>query len=402
MRKIDTDIAIAGGGIAGLAAAARLGADGHRVVVVDPAPETSGATRDGTEDLRTTAYLSPGIATLSRAGAWERMARRGAPLWTMRIVDAGGQVRAPRERADFVSREIQDGPFGWNIPNAQARTALRARIAEMAGVELLAGVSVTGFLGRSGEAVLRLSDGRQLEATLAIAADGRDSGLRRAAGIGARRWSYGQRALVFAVTHEVLHNGVSTEIHRTGGPLTLVPMPDDEGRPCSAVVWMVPGSRAAELMAHDNTRLAGELTAETMGLFGPLEIRGPRASWPIISQIADRLTARRLAVLGEAAHVIPPIGAQGLNMSLADIECLARQIVAAGAGDIGAVPVLDGYAQRRWPEIIARVMGVDVLNRFAMAEPQPLRDLRLLGLRAIARVAPIRRLAMRAGLGAAP
>ncbi len=400
MERIETDILVAGGGIAGLAAAARLAAAGRQVVVADPAPETAGAAARGTEDLRTTAYLQPGIATLARAGAWEAMERAGAPLHTMRLVDAGGRERVPRERADFRSAELGDRPFGWNVPNTAARAALRERIAALSGATLLAGRRVEDLLVRSGEALARLSDGTTVSAQLAVAADGRDSGLRRLAGIAARRWHYVQSALVFSVVHDIPHDGVSTEIHRTGGPLTLVPMPEHGGRPCSAVVWMMPAARAARLEQADDAALAAQLTAETMGLAGACAIVSPRARWPIIGQVAARMRGERLAILGEAAHVIPPIGAQGLNMSLADVECLARLVEGAGAGDVGADAVLAPYELRRMPEVLARVAGVDILNRFAMAEPQPLRDLRLAGLRAIARIAPVRRLAMRAGLGA--
>ncbi|GMG81101.1 UbiH/UbiF family hydroxylase [Paralimibaculum aggregatum] len=394
----ETDILIAGAGLAGLAAAARLGTAGQRVTLVDPAPETAGTRSDGREDLRTTAYLAPGIETLRRAGAWEAMARDAAPLRVMRLVDAGGALRQPRRTADFAASELQDAAFGQNIANTTARAALRARIAALGTVTMLPGTAVTGWLPRSDAAILRLSDGSRIAARLAIAADGRDSRLRRLAGLRARRWSYGQRALVFAVTHDPGHAGISTEIHRHGGPLTLVPMPMRAGRPSSAVVWMMPGARAERLMALGDTALAAELTAETMGLFGTLEIAGPRAAWPIIAQIAPQITERRLALIGEAAHVVPPIGAQGLNMSLADIECLAG--IAAGAADVGAADILGRYARRRLPEIAARVLGVDLLNRFAQAEPQPLRDLRMAGLGAIAGIGPLRRLAMRAGLGA--
>ncbi len=399
MDRIETDILIAGGGIAGLAAAARLAAAGRHVVVVDPAPETQGAEAGGTADLRTTAYLQPGIATLSRAGAWEPMERAGAPLHTMRLVDAGGRARLPREQADFRATELGGRPFGWNVPNTVARAALRDRIAALPGATLMAGRRVEDLLVRSGEAILRLSDGTQVSAQLAIAADGRDSGLRRLAGVSARRWHYVQSALVFSVVHEIPHEDVSTEIHRTGGPLTLVPMPEHEGRPCSAVVWMMPAARAARLAEVDDAQLATQLTAETMGLAGACEVVSPRARWPIIGQVASRMRAERVAILGEAAHVIPPIGAQGLNMSLGGIECLARLVEGAGAGDVGADAVLGAYELRRMPEVLARVAGVDILNRFAMVEPQPLRDLRLAGLRAIARITPLRRLAMRAGLG---
>ena len=206
-----------------------------------------------------------------------------------------------------------------------------------------------------------------------------------------------QKAIVFAVTHRDPHNGISTEIHRSGGPLTLVPMPDHAGQPCSSVVWMMPGPRAAALAAMDDAGLGAELTAETMGLFGPLHVASPRAVWPIVSQVALRLAGPRLALIAEAAHVVPPIGAQGLNMSLADVEQLARML--ENAPDPGARDLLARYERHQMPAILARVAGVDVLNRAALAEAQPLRDLRRLGLAVIDRVGPLRRFAIRAGMG---
>jgi len=397
MATLETDILIAGGGIAGLAAAARFSAAGQRAIVVDPAPETSG----GGDDLRTTAFLQPSVRTLEQAGAWAAMAPDAAPLTTMRLVDAGGRDRVPREQADFVASEMQTGAFGWNVPNKSARAALRDRVATLDTTSLIPGTRVVDVISRSSEGMARLSDGRWVHAKLIVAADGRDSSVRDLAGIGRRRWHYGQKALVFPVTHEVPHESVSTEIHRTGGPLTLVPMPNRDGSSCSAVVWMVPAQRAHVLAELDDAALATELTAETMGLFGALTIVGDRACWPIIGQVADRLVSGRVALVAESAHVVPPIGAQGLNMSLGDIECLAQLVESAGNQDIGASALLARYQARRMPEILGRVAGVHVLNRFAQAEPQPIRDLRLLGLRTISRVAPIRQLAMRLGLGAA-
>jgi len=396
MEIIDTDILVAGGGIAGLTATARLAAAGFDVTCVDPAPAGTPGT-----DQRTTAFLEPAVATLERAGAWAAMAPGAEALWTMRLVDAGGRAREVRETADFEAREMMDRPFGWNVPNIAVREALLARLAALPGARLVDGQTVAGLVTRRTEALARLSGGGQVRARLVLAADGRDSGLRTGAGIGVRRWHYGQKALVFAVTHPHPHNGVSTEIHRTGGPLTLVPMPDRDGRPCSSVVWMAPGPRAAGLHALDDAALGAELTVETMNLFGPLEVTGPRALWPIIGQIAARLDGQRLALVAEAAHVIPPIGAQGLNMSLADIETLARLVEDARAAgqDIGAPSLLAAYQRRRYPEMAARVAGVDLLNRAAQAEAQPLRDLRRAGLKAIHDVAPLRRLAMRWGLG---
>jgi len=390
MMSTDTDILIAGGGIAGLAAAARLGADGHRVMVAEPrAPGTI-------NDKRTTALLTPAVETLERAGAWQAMAPGATALETMRLVDAGGAVRRPRTMADFVAREMRDGPFGWNVTNMAARAALDKRLAGMPQVARRA-AAVADIVAREQDAVVRLSDGDVVSARLVIGADGRDSQVREATGIRSTRWSYGQRALVFAVAHEVPHKNVSTEIHSTGGPCTLVPMPDHGGSPASSVVWMVPSDRAAKLMALDDAALGLALTSETMGRFGPIRVVSGRAAWPMIGQIAHRMAAKRVALVAEAAHVIPPIGAQGLNMSLADVECLAR--LADGAPDPGAATLLAAYERRRLPETAARVAGIHGLNMAAKAEAQPLRDLRQLGLSAIHNLWPVRQLAMRLGLG---
>ena len=388
-----TDILIAGGGIAGLSAAARLGAEGYSVALVDP----SSLAQSGSGDLRTTAFLQPAISTLTTAGAWPAMRAHGAELRVMRIVDAGGVERAPRETVDFDGTETGSSCFGWNVPNAAARAALLATIENMPNVRLHPNSSVTGYVPRLDHAILRTDDGTVLAAKLVVAADGRDSGLRRLAGIRHRRWEYGQQALVFAVTHNAPHNGVSTEIHRTGGPLTLVPMPDHDGRPCSSVVWMTSGPRAVELMDRDDASLAAELTAETMGLFGPLTIVGKRARWPIISQAALGLRAERLVLVAEAAHVMPPIGAQGLNTSLHEVETLASLL--SGATDPGAEDRLRGFERRILPRTLSRIAGIDMLNRAAIAEPQPLRDLRHAGLKAIANIPPLRNLAIRAGMG---
>lgn len=388
----ETDILIGGGGIAGLAAAARLGADGWHVTVVDPQPAGTVATGD----LRTTAFLQKAVATLTHAGVWDAMATGAAPLRVMRIVDAGGQERAPRETADFEGPEAGYDVFGWNVSNRAARAALLDRLARTDNVSLIQGESVTGYTSRLDRALVRLSGGGQIAARLVIGADGRDSTLRGLAGIACRRWRYDQTALVFPVTMTRPHDGVSTEIHRTGGPLTLVPMPDHEGRPAASIVWLSPGRRAADLNAMDDAALSNELTAETMGLLGPLEVAGPRAIWPMMSQVALGLTAPRLALIAEAAHVMPPIGAQGLNTSLADIEALAGLL--AGQPDPGAPGLLARYQARQLPLILAKVAGIDLLNRASMAETQPLRDLRRAGLALLSR-SPLRKLAVRAGMG---
>ena len=394
---IETDILIAGGGIAGMSAAARFAADGHRIMIVDPAPADIG---EGT-DLRTTAFLQPGIETLKKAGVWDAIKPTGAELRVMRIVDAGGNEMTPRETADFDGAETTQGFFGWNVSNKAARVSLMAKLETLPNVDFRFSTTVTGFTGtaRYGEATL--SGGETVRAKLVVAADGRNSSLREFAGIKHRRWAYDQSALVFVVTHDKPHDNISTEIHRTGGPLTLVPMPDLDGKPCSSVVWMTPADRAQQLYNMDDTTLSAEITHDTMSMFGPLKVASPRAVWPMISQVPSRLISARLALVAEAAHVVPPIGAQGLNMSLHDIETLADLMAKAKlkGEDIGATTLLKSYERKQLPKTLARVGGIDLLNRASMFEPRTLRDLRYAGLTAINRIGPLRKLAIKVGVG---
>ncbi len=396
-----TDILVVGAGVAGLAAAARLASDGFAVVVADAAPPQPTDTAHDGADLRTTAFLQPAVQTLRRAGVWEALGPHAEALWTMRILDAGGRENAPRERADFESAEVGDRPFGWNVPNAAARRALADRLAVL-GVPLRAPAALEALTLREDTAFARLSDGACVRAALVIGADGRDSGVRRLAGVTARRWDYDQKALVFAVAHPRPHGGVSTEIHRSGGPFTLVPMPDRDGEHLSSVVWMERTAEADRLLALDVEGFESALNERALDVLGRLRVVGRKAAWPIVGQLSAAMAARRVALIAEAVHVIPPIGAQGLNMSLADLEDLAGRLSAARdqGRDIGGADVLQAYQRRRWPETAARVAGVDLLNRAARAEAQPLRDLRRLGLAAVGRVPFARRAAMALGMGA--
>lgn len=391
------DVLVAGGGVAGLAATAAFAAQGLSVACVDPVPPVT-TSDSGDADLRTTAFLMPAVEFLERAGLWYRLAPHAAPLRVMRLADAGGAPGVVRTAADFRSDEIGADAFGYNLPNWLLRREMVGRIESIAGARLLAGVRVMDVMPRTEAALVALSDGAFIQARLVVAADGRDSAVREALGIGARRWGYGQKAVIFTVAHALPHDGVSTEIHRTGGPFTLVPLPDRDGEPASSVVWMETGPRAAALAAMSEAEFNAALAARACGVLGAIRLTGPRRVWPIVTQIADRMDGPRTALVAEAAHVVPPIGAQGLNMSLADLSTLLD--LTHGATDIGSPEVLARYHHQRHREIRLRVAGVDALNRAAMAEARPLRDLRRAGLVVLHGLSPLRHAAMRLGLGA--
>ncbi|MFT3973126.1 MAG: FAD-dependent monooxygenase [Amaricoccus sp.] len=397
MTRSDVDILVAGGGVAGLTATAAFASAGFRTLCVDPVPPVTSADADGS-DLRSTAFLMPAVDLLAGAGLWDRLAPHAAPLRIMRLADAGGAPGIVRTSGDFDSAEIGAEAFGYNLPNWLLRREMVGHLGATSGAELRAGVRVTGLTPRTDAALVALSDGTQARARLVVAADGRDSAVREALGIGTRRWGYGQKAVVFTVAHEAPHDGVSIEIHRTGGPFTLVPLPDRDDGPASSVVWMETGPRAAALAALPEAEFNAALAARACGVLGAIRLTSPRRIWPIISQLADRLDGPRTALIAEAAHVVPPIGAQGLNMSLADLAALRDLVV--GAADIGAPELLARYHRKRHRETALRVAGIDALNRAAMAEPRPLRDLRRAGLAALHGLPPLRHAAMRLGLGA--
>ncbi|MDH2325519.1 UbiH/UbiF family hydroxylase [Cereibacter sp. SYSU M97828] len=383
-----TDILISGGGVAGLTAAAAFGSAGYEVVCVDPAPPVT-AQGPGA-DQRSTAFLQPSIPVLQAAGLWDRLFPQAAPLQVMRIVDAGGERPEPRLIKEFDAAEISDKPFGWNLPNWLLRREMVARLAELPNVRFLPGTGTARLLTREAEARVTLTDGQTITARLVVGADGRDSPVREQAGIGTKVTRFGQKALAFSVTHPVPHNNVSTEVHRTGGPFTLVPLPSQNA---SAIVWMETGPEVERLRALPAPDFEAAMNERSCGILGDLTLASPVAVWPIILQTATRMSGQRTALIAEAAHVLPPIGAQGLNMSLADIALLLE------LGPTGDATMLETYHRRRHADIALRARGIEALNRASMLSAPLMRDLRAKALDAMYSAAPIRRGLMRAGLG---
>ncbi len=386
------DIVVSGGGVAGLTAACLFGSEGHHVLCVDPTPPITDREAIGA-DMRSTAFLQPSVRILERAGVWHCLAAYAMPLQTMRIMDAGGETITTR---DFDASDVSELPFGWNLPNWLIRRELLARLTEINNVTFRPGIATTRMLARSTGAKVWFSDSTQTMTQLVIAADGRGSPLREAAGIDVKTTRYGQKALAFAVTHTKPHNNVSTEIHRTGGPFTLVPLPDHNGKPSSAVVWMETGPEANRLYELPEDQFNAEMTERSCAHLGPLTLASNRTIWPIISQIAESFAAQRLALIAEAAHVAPPIGAQGLNMSLADLDTL---LDLSQKHALGSPEMLDPYATSRRRDVAARITGIDLLNRTSMSQRQWVKDLRARGVGLIHDTKPIRKTLMQLGLG---
>jgi 2-octaprenyl-6-methoxyphenol hydroxylase len=389
--SIDTDILVIGGGMAGLALTARLGEAGIRVTCIHDGPMP---TEDNAgDDQRTTAILMPGVETLRGTGAWDAIAPDAQPLHGMRIVDCGGADDAPRDEAMFDAVETGGDAFGWNVQNGLARLAMARRIAGQDSADLIADTRLDHWIARQDRVLATLSDGTRVSARLLVGADGRGSMVRAKSGIGLRKWGYAQKALACRVEHTKPHDGISIEMHHVGGPLTFAPLPGDR----SGLVWMNADGEADRLAALDDAAFLAELNERSHGLYGEITAAAPRAVWPATTQVATGLTARRTVLLAEAAHAFPPIGAQGFNLSLRDVEALAS--LCAKADDPGGEALTKAYARQRTPDILARTAGVDILNRSVRTEVRALRDLRRMGLSVLGNTPPLRRLAMKIGMG---
>lgn len=386
----DFDVVVSGAGIAGLSTAAALAAAGCSVLVADPGERQI--------DLRSTAYLLPARALYEEIGIWDALAPHTTPLKALRVIDTRGWPPDVTETRTFTPDDLDADSFGWNIPNEVARDALMARLSELPGVTLRRDAGVQSLFSRTQEARVTLSDGTTLRCRLVVAADGRASPVREAAGIGVETTRYGQKALAFHCTHRLPHANISTEIYNQGGAFTTVPLPDHDGQPASAIVWMHDGPRAKALAELEAPEFDHEMTQRACGILGPMNRVGALNIWPVVTQRARELTAERVVILAEAAHVLPPIGAQGLNTSLNDVRTL-YDLVKTAPDALGTEPQLRQYERVRATDTQMRAAAIDLFNRVCKSGSPLVQAARSYGLRTVHDVTPLRRSIMRAGMG---
>lgn len=394
-RTAPADVAVVGAGPAGLAAALALAACGVDTTLLAPPFDRARAEID----QRTTALLGGSADMLHALGLGEALAHDLAPLRAIRLIDdMGGLVRTGE--LVFQAAEAGLAAFGMNVSNTALVAALADAAARHSRITWHRTAGVRHVETLPDGVRLTTAEGAKIIAKVVAAADGRNSLCRQAAGIAARTWTYPQVAIATVFTHRRPHDGVSTEFHRPQGPMTTVPMPPRDGQNCSSLVWVLDPARAADLAAADDDAFRAALETDLMGLCGRVTAVGRRASFPLSGLTANRLAANRIALIGEAGHVIPPIGAQGLNLGFRDAATFAELIgdaVAQGA-DPGADRVIDGYDSRRRGDVGARTVAVDLLNRSLIDDISPLRALRGLGLMAVSIVPALKRAAMAAGM----
>jgi 2-octaprenyl-6-methoxyphenol hydroxylase len=384
--QITAQAVVVGAGPAGLTAAIAFAVSGIETVLIAKRPERP--------DNRTSALLAGSVAALDVLGTWEACRLHAAPLRTIRLVDDTRRLlRAPE--VVFSADEIDLDAFGHNIENRHLVAALEARAGALAHLTRIDAPAKAVTPGENAVAV-ELEDGRTITAQLAIGADGRQSLCRAAAGIATDRLTYPQAALTLNFAHARPHRDVSTEFHTESGPFTVVPLPGDR----SSLVCVVEPAEAERLAALPDEVLAETLERRAHSILGKVVVEPGRGVFRLAVETAQRFAAARIVLVGEAAHVVPPIGAQGLNLGLRDAATIGELAVAARRDglDLGSDEMLARYDRLRRPDIATRTAAVDILNRTLLADFLPAHGLRGLGLYLLDQVGPLRRALMREGV----
>ncbi|MEJ0012728.1 MAG: UbiH/UbiF family hydroxylase [Bauldia sp.] len=375
-------IAVVGAGPVGLAAAVLLADADYHVALIAPAAPSP--------DRRTSALMAGSVALLERLGVWPGLTADAAPLRTMRIIDGTTRlIRAPE--VAFEASEIGLPAFGYNTANAALVAALERAVAERGVARIDAMAEGAAF--EDAGVTITTSAGNPVAARLAIAADGRKSKLREAAGIATQDWSYPQAALVCNLAHSLPHRDTSTEFHTEHGPFTLVPLAGNR----SSLVWVDTPAESARRLALPDEAIAAEIETRSASILGAVTVEGRRQVFPLSGMSVTNFAAKRVMLVGEAAHLFPPIGAQGLNLGYRDVAALG-EVLAGPVSDPGATAHLEAYDRARRVDVLTRTAAVDAMNRTLLSDFLPVAALRGLGLFLIDRVPPLRRFAMRQGV----
>ncbi|MCF1448717.1 UbiH/UbiF family hydroxylase [Agrobacterium vitis] len=377
------DVTVIGAGLAGSVAALALARRGRKVTLV------AGDTRP--KDRRTTALMDQSIRFLDRLGLWEELKTQGEALSTMQIIDGTKRLlRAPP--VAFRSSEIGLAAFGYNFQNSDLLDVFDAALAREPNLTVLHQQAASIDFSQD-NARVTLADNTVIECDLVVGADGRHSMTRGAADVAVRTWSYPQTAVVLNFTHTLPHNNVSTEFHTETGPFTQVPLKGNR----SSLVWVVEPEEAERLKSLPLNDLSVLVETRMQSLLGQVTAEAPAQAWPLSGMSANRYGKGRAVFIGEAAHAFPPIGAQGLNLSLRDIMVLEDLVGHEPQKPLGST-LGDRFDRRRKVDVWSRTASVDLLNRSLLSSFLPVQMVRAAGIHLLSNLSPLRHFAMREGV----
>ena len=402
------DVCIVGAGPVGGTLACRLGAAGVRTAIIDRAalPPMEHPDFDG----RAYAVAAGPRRVLEEAGLWERLPIKPGPILDIRVTD--GKVGRPASKLflHFDSRDVATasdpdepgGAFGWMVEARSLRVAINARLHALPDISVFAPATVT-VERRDDGARVRVAGGPALDCRLVVAAEGRASPLRAQAGIPVTRLPYGQSGIVFAIAHDLPHHGAALEHFLPAGPFAQLPLaPSEAAEHASAIVWTERDAMAARVMALDEAAFIREAARRLGDHLGTIRLLGRRWCFPLSAMIAHRYIDTRLALAGDAAHGVHPIAGQGLNLGFRDISLLGALIIDALASgeDPGASALLRRYQRERRPDNMLMLAATDALDRLFSNDFPPIRLARDVGIAAVHRIPPLKRLFMQQAMGA--
>ena len=389
----DFDVAIIGAGAAGLATACAMAIEDLKIVCFD---KMFGFDGESKGDTRTIALLQNSVYLLQNLGVWDDCKPFAEPLNIMKVVDDTGRF-PPVPDASFNASELGSDPFGYNIPNDRLVSILAEHARQNPNITLFETDRVKNIENLSNKAIVSPIDADPITASLVVGADGANSLARRAAGISTTDWKYNQTAIACWFSHSQAHENISTEFHRKPGPLVLVPMHGDR----CGLVWVETPEQAGRLMALNDDHFMQELNDAIHGSLGDLLDITKRSAFPLSGLVANSFGKGRTALVGHAAHVLPPIGAQGLNLGLRDAAMIADIASKAHirAMDPGSADVIAQYDEMRRKDIMSRTFTVDFLNRSLMhGWFPPLQATRAIGVQLLKFITPLRKAVMREGI----
>ncbi|WP_455475400.1 UbiH/UbiF family hydroxylase [Bartonella sp. B17] len=376
-------IAVIGAGPVGMLAALSLAYKGYSVFLIGP-PSC-------VDELRTTALMMPAIHMLKKMNIWNVLKNYATALSFIKIIDVTSRiVRAPI--VNFCSAEIGEEAFGYNIPNVELNKILCDFITNTPNIIRFFS-SAKFFLHQEDHICITLEDGKMIQTPLVIAADGRHSSARAAAGISIKQWSYSQTALVLNFSHDFSHKNTSIEFHTENGPFTQVPLQGYR----SSLVWVVTSSRAEELLNLEPKEIAKVIEEQMQSILGKVTLESSIQTWSLSGLISYRFAANRTILVGEAAHVLPPIGAQGLNLGFSDVQTLI-DILPNQISHSNIKMIIAYYNKRRKPDIFIRSGSVHMLNYALLSNILPIHIIRSTGLGLLRNCSPLRNLFMREGM----
>jgi 2-octaprenyl-6-methoxyphenol hydroxylase len=398
------DVVIAGGGFAGRTLAlalVKLAPRGFRVGLVDtemPRAETSQMRAAARDDARALALSAATRGLLSVLDVWPALEARAEPVTSIEITDSPLHAELRPHFLGF-NDELKNGePGAYLVEYGALSRALEVAVAREAGIEIFAPETVADYSADEFSIAAKLGSGGELNARLLVAADGKRSRLRERAGIKCVSWSYPQVGIVTTVAHARPHRGRAVQHFLPAGPFAILPLTGNR----SSIVWTEEKERGAAIMALDEAGFTQELAVRFGAKLGEISLAGPRQSFPLEFQIARSFIADRLALIGDAAHVVHPLAGQGLNIGMRDVAALAEIIVeSARLGlDVGAPPGLERYQRWRRFDSAFSAAVMDGLNRLFSNDSAPLRVLRDLGLGLVDRVPELKRFFVREAAGA--